>query len=751
MISQKIKQIFAFLSTGVAAISWGYYHFSKHDTGVLVGKIFLVWFALTVAYFFGKKLFLIFLHRTKADIFWSTIFYAKLDALTFRVSLLFLIYFFRNEFVALLYALVMFTFLFRYIQSLFARHPQALSLLKINRVYFQVFIFLFVVVSACQFAAYHYYILDSNIRFFGIVFFRSFALTVIWLALLSLASILVVAVKNVFRYVGLVGWALLFTFVAALWTVNVGVLYYSGLYISPVALAHADGAGGVIANPLSFALVAILVFVLGFVFVLLRLYGRVIRFTSPRVVITYASITTVLAFSAIVGLSSVRSAPEAVIGRSFYDYYFGAINEIPLDPTINAKLAKFGLHYNPDAFYVNDRARIFTPTTTVFLPKQFAKVKPNIVVFFVESFSARFSGAYNPGMVGVTPHFDAFATDPNTTIFKNYFNASTPTITGTMSQLCSILPPTGHGEIETEGKMQNHHLLCLPELLKKEAGFSYAAYLTAVDKEYAHKEGIFTSMGVDNVFGTSELAKLITGDQLSWGYSDHQMFPALFAMMQTAPQPFLLMQATVDSHPPFNLSKDVVSYGDGTKSALNMFHTTDDAFGTFWQQFKASPFASTTIVMVVADHAAFPGDDVKQIFPEDADALTYYDPNFFALYVPGTVLPKEVNVLSSGIDLLPTLAQIFSINVPNSFEGHSIFDDRSQFPNILGMHELGLYVNQVAKNGKRETLYNIPTEITCPSGYMSSSTPDFTLCDYRHFYEWKRSMFEQGRFWKRST
>jgi phosphoglycerol transferase MdoB-like AlkP superfamily enzyme len=179
-----------------------------------------------------------------------------------------------------------------------------------------------------------------------------------------------------------------------------------------------------------------------------------------------------------------------------------------------------------------------------------------------------------------------------------------------------------------------------------------------------------------------------------------------------------------------------------------MFHTTDDAFLKFWQKFKISKFYQNTIVIAVADHAIFPGALTKDLFPEKAKELTYYDENFFVAYIPDNVLPKKISTYSSGIDFAPTLLQILNINVENSFEGHSIFDDRSRYPNVLGMHELGLYINQVDINGNRNILYGIPSEINCPSNYSSSSSSLFSLCDYLHFYEWKRQIFEQGRFWK---
>ena len=55
----------------------------------------------------------------------------------------------------------------------------------------------------------------------------------------------------------------------------------------------------------------------------------------------------------------------------------------------------------------------------------------------------------------LTPNFDKMAADPDTTVFKNVYNASTPTITGTLAELCSYLPPTGHEEIHKKKAYAN--------------------------------------------------------------------------------------------------------------------------------------------------------------------------------------------------------------------------------------------------------------------------------------------------------
>jgi phosphoglycerol transferase MdoB-like AlkP superfamily enzyme len=740
--------LYALAGSFIIAVSWGWYHFNKHPKWVFFEKELATWLLVTLGFVAAKLLFAFLVVRFRRHIFWQEIFLKEFEGLYFLGSFFFIIFFIQIEWLSLVYVALLLLLVFWRLQKIISFHPSSQPWLEANRAIFSLSYFLFLVQAALQFSAYHYYILDSNIKFFNIVMFRSFVMTLFWLLGFAIANFFIAEFRGFVRYIILFLWVALFAGGMVLWTVNLGILYYSGLYFSPVVLEHIAGAAGVVANPMTLYLIlsATVVFV-GFILILIFSL-RAHQTVSKRYWRFYNAVITLIALGALFGLTSFRNTPEHDMAVAFYDYYFGKSVEISLDPIIAKKLAKFGLHYEPAEFYVNSRPNVFSPTTTPLLPARLLKNKPNIVMVFVESFSARLSDVYSTKYAGVTPNFLAFSNDRHTTIFKHFYNASTPTITGTLSQLCSFLPPTGHNEIENERKMQNHHLLCLPEVLKTQAGFEYAAYVTAVEKEFAHKDGIFTSAGVDKIFGTEELKQYITGAPLSWGYSDHQLFPVLWNFMQTAPQPWLMMLATVDSHPPFDLAKDAVNYGDGSRPVLNSFHTTDDAFGKFWTEFQQSPFYQNTIVVVVADHAIFPGALTTDLFPEDAKTLSYYDQNFLAMYIPDNILPKIVDVYSSGIDMAPTLLQLFNVNIPNSFEGRSIFDDRSKYPNVLGMHELGLYINQVTAAGKRTVDYNVPTDISCPANYTPSSTPDLTECDFLQFYNWKRQMFEQGRFWK---
>ena len=734
---------------------WNWYHLAHRPAARFIIRSALMFAVLYVTYRIASYFLAWLIKRFNRHPFWQREFVAALDTLFLIGSLWFLVFFSRNEIVSLLYTGLVLVLFYVVAERFLRRHPAAEPWLAVNRRMFALAGFIFSVQAVLQYAAFYYYILDASHRFFNIVVFRSIAMTSFWLLGFALGSVLFFKFASPWRYVAVGLWSLLSIAALVLWSVNIGFLYFSGLYFSPVAIDHFHGSEGVAFNNVSYILAALLVAVLILYAIVLRDFIRAHALAPQRYWYFYQAVVAVFALGALLGLSSFKNSPERVIVKSFVDRYIrGVSHTVSLSPALQEKLARnFGLEYDLNRFAVSHHDTVFSTSTLALLPPRLKQNKPNIVILFLESFSARLSDVYNPAFPGITLGLKKMADNPHTTVIQNYYNSSTPTITGLISQLCSFLPPTGHEEIQNGRNLQRQYLLCLPDILRKRGGYGYAAYVTAVQKDFANKDTIFESMGTDEVFGTDELKKYISGPPLSWGYSDHQMFPFMWEQMRLQSKnkdPFLLMLSTVDTHPPFNLAKDMVRYGNGKNNLLNSVRTTDDAFNIFWDQFIASDFANNTIVVAVADHAVFPAAFTKETFPAEAGKLNYYDQTFFQIYIPDSVLPKQVNLFSSGLDFTPTLLHILGINSPNSFEGHSLFDDRARFPNVLGMHELGLYINQQEAGGKRSVSYDVPGSLECGSAGAVSSTQPLSLCEFLNFYRWKRQMLEEGRLWEKA-
>ncbi len=735
----------AFLITA----GWSWYHFNKHNHGQFVFKASMLMLAIFVGYQIFKKIFKYLVNKTKRHPYWKNEFYLQLNKLFLVFSLAFLIYFIRQEILSIIYAVFILYIIFWHTQKTLSLHPNSVVWKKINALYFIFFFFIFLINLGLQYWTYRYAVVDTGIKFYNVIVFRAWSITMFWLLLYSISDLAYWQLKKIPAIMIKTTWILAFVLFLILWSINAGILFFSGLNLSPVILEHAKGASGVTINNLSIILIIGLLLLL----IIFTAIKRKILFTHKEVEKKYWRYYNfailMISTASLIAFSSFKTTPEYNIYKSFYNDFTDKDTKTELNPIVQKKLERFGIKYNLKEFNINHRDKIFPTTSTPLLPPALQKQKPNILIIFLESFSSRLSEVYNPSLVAVTPGLDKMSKDKNTTIFHKYFNASTPTVTGLLSQLCSFLPPTGHEEI-TSGSVRHHHLLCLPKILQNN-GYQYSAYITAVEKGFANKGAIITDMGTQKFFGTDELKQYISGEPLSWGYSDHQLFPATLNMMkEQSKQPFLMMLSTVDTHPPFTLAKDMVKYGDGKNNLLNSVHTTDDAFSKFWDDFITSPFYNNTIVITVADHAIFPNSYTKDYFADIVGKLSFYDENMFMVYVPKNILPKNIDQISSGIDFAPTILNLLNINTPNAFEGHSIFNDRQNFPNILGMHEFGLYTNQLDQTGQRMVNYSMPNYLDCSKyQYDPDVTKPLTLCEFLNYYQWKKQIFADGRFWEK--
>lgn len=735
ILKKIVPGLYSIAGPFIIAYCWNWYHLAGLQrqtelwwlTLLYAGPIFFI-------FFFFKGLFRFLVIKFKWHTFWVDEFVIYLDELFFLGALSFPVLFSKTELFSLFYIFVVLFFIFLRLDNILGKHREDLSWRKVNRLVFLMAGFIFALTAAFQFIAYTYYIFDSNAKYHNIVLFRSFSLTVFWLGSFSLASLFYFYLKKK-KQLFLFFWLILFLTFLFLDLVNTGIVSTSGLYLSPVIFGHLSLTGlKIFTFPItvSFGIYFLLLF---FSFLIFKKVIKAHDETTKRHWLFYNFALLSVAVAAIFSISSFWNTPQATTFKNFFDRHL--VKEIILSEEILKKLENFGLFYKTNEFFVMRKQQSVEENLNLKIEK------PNIVLVYLESFSARLTGPYDKNYKSVTPNLNDFTSHKNTTLFKKVYNASTPTITGLISSLCSFLPPTGHQEIEREKMLKRQYLTCLPEILLNN-DYRETSFITAVDKEFANKNTILQSMGVKEVYGTMELKKRIKEPPKSWGYSDQQLFPFIFELMQEKEQPFLLGYATVDTHPPFNLPQDLVVFGDGSGWVLNAFHTTDYAFGTFWQKFKNSDFAENTILVLMADHAIFPAALEKKHFPDFGGQTTFYDELFFGVYIPENILPPEIEIYGSGVDLAPTILHLLNLKTPESFEGHSLLGGRKKYPNLIGMHEFGLYLNQETFDKSRQEDFAMPSDVKCEE---KTSSDLLTMCELKQYYDWKRQMMLQGRLW----
>jgi len=570
---------------------------------------------------------------------------------------------------------------------------------------------------------------------------------------------------------------LLFAWVCIARLSDYGYFYYSGCHIDLIALEHAQG------NALGMSLdshVTLYMCVGGALALLclwpllpLARHGRS-RSLGSGLLCLRTPITAAVVLAGLSGLLSgllpllivgcspstrhkialLPAAPEVAIPLVYLE--LRAAGQAPdtsppvplLDPVVRQKLTRFGLDYDVDRDYPLLKHRVFRepmpfPRSKHFIPQ------PSIIVIFLESFSAALTSVYDSSRFpGLTPNLEDFAVRSH--LIRGFFNSSTPTVTALTCSYCSYLPVTntrtwwlpesGHGKTR---------LRCLPHILR-EHGY-HTTHVHTLSNNFVRTGEAMQRLGFEEVLDETALWEELQERAMHWGYSDHQLFRFLVRRLQSGKHkaPFLLSTATVDSHAPFVSDSDTVPYRDGSNELLNAVHTADHAFGTFWSYFKASPYAYNTMVIVLADHAMFPGKEHADVRPDEDITGRYYDRILCGIYNPMYEMRGRSHVVSAQIDLAPTILHMLGLNVRNHFEGHSVFEGRRQFPELLGMHEYLFWIYQVVDGRPTPVNFTLDDVKNRPTGVAFDATsPVLTQDEYFHFYKWKRALHVNNRIWR---
>ncbi|MEK7131702.1 MAG: hypothetical protein AAB797_03155, partial [Patescibacteria group bacterium] len=384
----------AIVGAFVITAGWNWYHvkYRPHLRFVLISLA--TWVIVYLLFLAGKALFLYIVRKTARHPFWYTEFGKSIDKLFLAASLLFLTFFSRNELLSLIYSMGILTLLFFVVGRQLSRHHGASDWKIINRGVFAIIFFLFTLNSVLQYFGFKFYILDAQSKIYNIIVFRSWSMTMLWMIGFALGALVYMGSKKWWRYLGILIWVGAQMFVLLVWVVNAGVLYFSGLYFSPVFLQHAGESGGVIWNWLTYILLAGYLISFAALLLVMKYVLRAHNTASKRYWKFYHYLIILTGCLVIGATSSIRSAPEFVIARSFYNHFFVKDVKIDLPPYVFGKLERFGLEYNTDKFYIASKDSVYEKSAPL-LPAKFKDKKPNIILVYLESFSSRFVDVYN--------------------------------------------------------------------------------------------------------------------------------------------------------------------------------------------------------------------------------------------------------------------------------------------------------------------------------------------------------------------
>lgn len=303
----------------------------------------------------------------------------------------------------------------------------------------------------------------------------------------------------------------------------------------------------------------------------------------------------------------------------------------------------------------------------------------NIILVTVESLSAKYLGSFGDPRK-LTPNLDALR--QQSLFFNNFYATGTRTTRGLEAITLSIPPTPGRSIVKRIGRESGYS--SLGQQLNKHGYDSVFMY---------GGRGYFDNM---NTFFRGNGYRVVDQDSVpneaihfnnAWGMADEDLYDQVIQVADddyAVDKPFFLQVMTTSNHRPYTYPEGHIDIPSGTGRAGAVKYT-DFAIGQFLEEARGKPWFNKTIFIFVADHTA--GSAGK----EDLPVANYHIPLW--IYSPSLLQPREIDRLSSQIDLAPTLLGLLNIDYTSTFFGFDLLSP-NQHPGralLANYQHLGLF------------------------------------------------------------
>ncbi|MFA5022290.1 MAG: sulfatase-like hydrolase/transferase [Patescibacteria group bacterium] len=296
-------------------------------------------------------------------------------------------------------------------------------------------------------------------------------------------------------------------------------------------------------------------------------------------------------------------------------------------------------------------------------------IKPNVILIFLESFGAKY---LSPEL---TPFFWQLSQD--NLAFSNFYCNGTDTSRSIVSSLCSVLPETGPPEINSG---LNLNLLCLPKIFGQ-FGY-YNLEMQAGDLDFLDKRPFFEKIGFNQSLGKGDIGD---SQKITWGITDKQLFDQIGKKLDSlGRQPFFLTAYGLSVHHPFEMPKDgtpIYPHDTFEHKIFNLLNYTDQALAEFFNKNKDKDWFKNSIILITADNSQPIGERIFNF----TDYVALYEEN---IWIPLVIVKNSdhalvgnKNIVSSQIDIAPTILDLLGIKTLNHFQGKSLISKDLDYQN----------------------------------------------------------------------
>lgn len=383
-----------------------------------------------------------------------------------------------------------------------------------------------------------------------------------------------------------------------------------------------------------------------------------------------------------------------------YRYLFGFKEEIYIEEKTEPVIKEEKKEYN---VYNIDFDKLISETTDnnlINMHKFFQSVEPTEK----NKYTGMFKGK---NLIFITAEaFDTIAIDKNITptlykmatnsfIFNNYYQPLYPVSTsdGEYMNLMSLIPKEGVWSFKATSKLSMP--FGLGNVFKKE-GYNAYAFHNHTYKYYS-REKSHTNIGFKYIGCGNGLERKMNCKH--WPNSDAEMMDATFDYYLKDNKPFVTYYMTVSGHLNYNFYGNNMA-SRNKKAVKNLKYSTavkayyatqielDKAMSKLLNKLEEKNLLNDTLIVIAPDHYPYglKTSEMNEVSKIDrSDKFENYHTSLI-IYNP-TIEKTEVNKVVSGIDILPTVLNLFGMNydsrllmgkdIFSEIEGLAILSDRS--------------------------------------------------------------------------
>jgi len=336
----------------------------------------------------------------------------------------------------------------------------------------------------------------------------------------------------------------------------------------------------------------------------------------------------------------------------------------------------------------------------------------NVVLILLESHRATNVGHLDSKGEGDTPTLDALAARDDARIFTRHQVNGVPTIEGFLSAHCSVYSK-GSGNAATENTAVA--IKCLPDYLRAKG--IQTRFFTASAPDWDNQ-----TYWLARWYDAYDFARSRQTDVSMFAHMGDWMRDTL-----SADTPFFVGAITKTNHFPFNPVSDMTEAERAAtpRKIGTTMRYTERAMADFFRRIEGAPWFSRTVFIITADHGFNWGErGYYRLMDPMIRASTWLPLVFVGDHPALAALPKRSDVLSSHVDLPPTILDLLGVRAPNHFVGHSLFDARYRRDSyVYASH----WRDTVWERGTRRLMIAPPKRIRSDGDQVFDTTQDFFL------------------------